>query len=370
MQHAICCEAKARFINPNPQSRMKKVTIYDLAKKINYSPSTISRALNDHKSISKKTIKTIKEAAKEMGYRPSSLAASLRNNRTNTIGIMISRINRPFISSLISGIEETARTAGYNVLISQSNDKFDNEVNNAKMLIDSQISGLVVSLAMETTDYSHFQQFVDNGTPIVFVDRVPEGFSSYHVVIDNYTAGYNATQHLIDQGCQRIAHFAGSQRRNVYSERKKGYMHALRDAGLAVDPGLIFEFGTLSFEEGKKATKELLRMKNPPDGIFSANDTAAVSAIAYAKSKGIRIPQDIAVIGFNDDPLASIFDPPLSTVSHPAMKMGEIAAKRILNHDQESMDDGVSEVTILKTEVIVRDSSNRQKLVQEAKQAG
>ncbi|WP_416440341.1 LacI family DNA-binding transcriptional regulator [Leeuwenhoekiella sp. A16] len=337
----------------------KEITIYDIAKALNYSPSTISRALNNNRSISKKTVKIIQDAAKEMGYRPNSLAASLRNNRSNTIGIMISRINRPFISSLISGVEERARKAGYNVIISQSNDKYENEINNAKALYDSRISGLVVSLAMETTDYGHFQQFVDQGIPIVFVDRVPENFTSYRVIIDNYSSGYMATKHLIEQGCKRIAHFAGAQHRNVYEERKKGYIEALTEYGLPIEEDLIVEFETLSFEEGKKATKTLLKMKNPPDGIFSSNDTAAVSAIMYAKKHGVRIPQDLAIIGFNDDPIASIVDPGLSTVTHPATKMGNISASRVLEHSTETYDESISEVTILNTKLVIRESSQR-----------
>src|SRR5690606_30375510 len=302
----------------------KEVTIYDLAKELNYSPSTISRALNNHKSISKKTIKLIKDAALEMGYRPSNLAAGLRNNKSNTIGVLISRINRPFMASLISGIEETARKEGYNVLISQSNDKYENEVSNCNDLYDSRITGLIVSLSMETVDTAHFQKFVEQGIPIVFVDRVPENFNSYKVVIDNYTAGYTATKHLIEQGCTRIAHFAGAQHRNIYEERKKGYLDALRDSGLPILEELIVHFKTLSFEEGTKATKKLLKLEAPPDGIFSANDTAAVSAVMCAKKLGVEVPDQLAVIGFNDDPIASIMQPSLSTVSHPASKMGAI----------------------------------------------
>ncbi|MEH6407778.1 MAG: LacI family DNA-binding transcriptional regulator [Leeuwenhoekiella sp.] len=337
----------------------KEITIYDIAKALNYSPSTISRALNDNRSISKKTVKAVKAAAEEMGYRPNSIAASLRNNKSNTIGIMISRINRPFIASLISGVEERARKAGYNVIISQSNDKYENEINNAKALYDSRISGLVVSLAMETTDFSHFQQFVDLGIPIVFVDRVPEDFISYRVVIDNYSSGYRATKHLIEQGCKRIAHFAGAQHRNVYSDRLKGYREALREFGLPIEDELIIEFKTLSFEEGTKATKKLLKMKNPPDGIFSSNDTAAVSAIIYAKKHGINVPQDLAIIGFNDDPLASIVDPGLSSVTHPAVKMGNLSAQRILDHSKDNYDENISEVTILTTKLVIRESSSR-----------
>lgn len=335
----------------------KEVTIYDLAKELNYSPSTISRALNNHRSISKKTIKLIKEAALEMGYRPNNLAAGLRNNKSNTIGVLISRINRPFMASLISGIEETARKEGYNVLISQSNDRYENEVSNCNALYESRVTGLIVSLSMETVDTAHFQKFIDQGIPIVFVDRVPENFNSYKVVIDNYTAGYSATKHLIDQGCTRIAHFAGGQHRNIYEERKKGYLDALRDSGLPILEELVVHFKTLSFEEGTKATKKLLKLEAPPDGIFSANDTAAVSAVMCAKKMGIEVPHQLAVIGFNDDPIASIMQPSLSTVSHPASKMGAISARRILNHSGHNYDSELTEITILGTEIIQRDSS-------------
>ncbi len=215
-------------------NKKKEVTIYDLAKALNYSPSTISRALNNHKSIGKKTIKKIQKTAEEFGYRPNTLAASLRNNSSKTIGIMISRINRPFIASLITGIEKAARNANYNVIITQSDDKYENEVNNAKALYDARIGGLIVSLGMETQDTSHFDQYVKQNVPIVFVDRVPENFNSYRVIIDNYAAGYRATKHLIEQGCKRIAHFAGAQHVNIYNLRKKGYLDALKEHGLEV----------------------------------------------------------------------------------------------------------------------------------------
>ncbi|MDT0648636.1 LacI family DNA-binding transcriptional regulator [Autumnicola edwardsiae] len=339
--------------------RKKEVTIYDLAKELKYSPSTISRALNNHKSISQKTTKEIQKIAGQLGYRPNSIAASLRNNKSKTIGILIARINRPFIASLISGVEETARKAGYNVIISQSNDKYDNEITNAKALYDSRVSGLVVSLGMETKDTKHFKQFVDQNIPIVFVDRVPAEFNSYRVIIDNYTAGYRATQHLIDQGCKRIAHFAGAQHLNVYKLRKKGYLDALRENNLEVAEDLIIDLETMSFEEGSEATKTLLNLPQPPDGLFSSNDTAAVSAILTAKAKGIKIPEELAIIGFNDDPMASVVEPALSTVSHPAMKMGEISAKRILDHSSKKLASDISEITMLDTEIIVRSSSNK-----------
>lgn len=347
--------------------KKKEVTIYDLAKKLKYSPSTISRALNNHKSISQKTIREIQAVAKELEYRPNTIAASLRNNKSKTIGIMISRINRPFVSTLISGIENAARKAGHSVLISQSNDSYENEVNNAKTLYDSRICGLIVSLGMETKDIAHFQQFVDQNIPIVFVDRVPENFNSYRVIIDNYAAGYRATQHLINEGCRRIAHFAGAQHLNVYNLRKKGYLDALRENNIPIDESLIVDLETMGFEEGKRSTRILLEMENPPDGIFSSNDTAAVSAIITAKEKGVRVPAELAVIGFNDDPISSIVDPPLSTVSHPAMKMGEICTQRILEHSRKNFDANISEITMLDTEIIIRKSSKKSANVLEEK---
>lgn len=340
-------------------SNKKEITIYDIARKLKFSPSTISRALNDHHSISKKTIATIKKTATELGYRPNTLAANLRNSKSNTIGIMISRINRPFIASLISGVEARARKAGYNVIITQSDDRYDLEVDNAKALYDSRISGLVTSLAMETTDYKHFEQFINQGIPVVFVDRVPQGFNTYYVIIDNYLASFRATEHLIEQGCKRIAHFSGAQHRNVYQLRRNGYVDALKKHNLPVEEDLIIHFNTLSFEEGRKITKRLLKRDNPPDGIFSANDTAAVSAIMYAKEVGIDIPGDLAIVGFNDDPIASIVDPALTTVSHPARKMGKLSAQLILEHSTKGDDKDFSEIKMLQTELIVRASSCR-----------
>lgn len=338
----------------------KVITIYDIAKKLNYSASTISRALNNQGSISKKTVKIIKDEAEKMGYRANSIAASLRSNNSKTIGVLIPRINRPFMSTLISGIEEQARKEGYNVIISQSNDNYETEVQNAKALFDLRISGLIASLAMETRDYKHFEQFLNQDTPVVFVDRVPKNFPSYQVVIDNYTASFNATKHLIDEGCKNIAHFAGTKHLSVYNDRRRGYEDALKEHNIVINKNLIITFETMSFEEGKKALKKLLKLDTPPDGIFSANDTAATGAMVYAKEQGISIPDQLAFIGFNDDIISSIVDPPLSTVFHPAEIMGKISARCILQHEENNNDiEKVSQVNILSTNLILRQSSQK-----------
>lgn len=338
----------------------KEVTIYDIANELKVSPSTVSRALKGHYSIGKETIKAVKKLADKRGYRPNTIAASLRNSKTNTIGVIISWINRPFVSSLISGIEQAANKEGFNVIISQSHDSFESEVANARALYDSRVGGLVVSLAMETKNYDHFRQFLQNDVPVVFVDRVAEELNSDIVVIDNFNAGFTATSHLIEQGCLRIAHIGGAQHRNVYAEREKGYLAALKQNNIPIDEELIFHSNVLSPEEGLRCAKHLFDLPNPPDGIFSANDTAAVSIIQYAKQKGIAIPDDLAIIGFNNDPVSTIIDPALSTMSHPAVDMGIIAAQQVLKH-RDNRDVVKSESIVLKTELIVRASTLRKK---------
>lgn len=341
---------------------MKKnndVTIYHIAERLGLATSTISRALKDHYSISEKTTRLVKDTALEMGFRPNVLAASLRNKKTKTIGVLITRINRPFLSSLISGIEEILQKAGYNTIIIQSNDSYKNEVNMTKVLYSNRVGGVICSLAMETQNTSHFQQFINSNIPLVFVDRVPKEIDTWRVMIDNYSAGYKATQHLIDQGCKRIAHYAGAQHRNVYSERKRGYLDALKDNNLVADKDLLVYFKILSYEESEIVTNRLLDLKNPPDGIFSSNDSTAVAAIKVAKKRNIRVPEDLAIIGFNNDPVSQIIEPPLSTVTHPAFEMGQASAQKILSLLESPVTDEVKEITFLNTEVLVRGSSKR-----------
>lgn len=339
--------------------KKREITIYDIANEMKVSPSTVSRALKDHPSIGKKTKKAIQNFATQNGYQPNIIAASLRNNKTNTIGVIISWINRPFISSLISGIEQAANKAGYNVIITQSHDSYENELANAQALFAGRVEGVVVSLAMETQKYSHFEQFIKSDIPVVFVDRVTEELNSDLVIIDNFNAGFKATEHLIDQGCTRIAHLGGSQERNVYFERQKGYIEALKKHNLSVDDNLIIH-SSLSAEDGHRSAEYLFNLETRPDGIFCANDTAAVSVIQSAKSRGIAIPEEIAVIGFNNDPISLIIDPQLSTISHPAVDMGIIAAKQVLKH-KEDKEIVKSETIVLKTDLLIRQSSLRKK---------
>lgn len=338
----------------------KDVTIYDIAKKLNLATSTISRALQDHHTISKKTIKKVKETAEKMGYVPNTLAAGLRGNKTKTIGVLIPTITQPFLSSLISGIEIAAQKSGYTVIIMQSHDSYEEEVNMAKALYSNRVSGVISSLAMETRDTSHFDQFISNNIPLVFVDRVPKDFNTFRVIIDNYAAGYKATKHLIDQGCTRIAHLtAGSEFGNLYNERKRGYLEALKDNNIPIDENLTVYLKAVTYEEGVKASNKLLDLNPIPDGVFASGDIIAVSAVQTAKKRGLKVPEDIAVIGFNNDPISQIIDPNISTITHPAEKMGKASADIILKNLKSAKKDDVKEITFLNTEVIIRESSKR-----------
>lgn len=336
----------------------KEVTIYELARELNVSPSTVSRALQDHHSIGKVTKDAVKNLAKIRGYRQNNLAASLRNKKSNTIGVIVPLINRPFIASLISGIEAEANQDGFRVIISQSLDSYRQEVANAQAIYASRVAGVISSLAIDTNNFDHFLQFSQHNIPVVFVDRVPENLEMALVVIDNFMAGYRATTHLIAQGCKRIAHIGGPKLRNVYDERQRGYLQALKENDLPIDESIIFNLDNMNAESGLEVTRHLSALAEKPDGIFAANDTTAVSAIQLAKSILWQVPQDLAIIGFNDDPVASIIEPALSTVSHPAMEMGKVAARQVLSNQDENVIIQ-SQKIVLKTELIIRQSSLR-----------
>ena len=343
----------------NQKEKPTEVTIYHLAERLGLATSTISRALKNHHSIGKKTIEKVKKTAEEMGYRPNNLAASLRSKKTKTIGVLVPTITQPFLSSLISGIEITAQKAGYNVVIMQSHDSYKEEVNMAESLYSSRVSGIICSIGMQTLNTDHFNLFIENHIPLVFVDRVPKTFNTFRVVIDNYAAGYKATKHLISQGCVRIAHLTAGSEFSIYHERKRGYIDALKEANLPVEDELIIKLKAVTYEDAEIACNKLLSLKKRPDGIFAPGDILGVSAIQCAKKRGIKVPEELAVIGFNDDPISRIIDPNLSTITHPASKMGQASAEIILKNLKSSVEDEAREITFLNTEVLVRESSKR-----------
>jgi LacI family transcriptional regulator len=295
--------------------------------------------------------------AQEMGYQHNKFAANLRQKRTRTLGVIIPRIDSHFMSSVISGMEKVANNSGYQLLISQSEESATLEEANIQALFSSRVDGLLVSLSFETKNQDAFRNVFRKDMPLVFFDRVFECNNCVSVVIDNYRAGYEATKHLIDQGCRRIVHVGGSMNRNVYNDRYRGYRQALADRSLDYDDRMLI-LTDLSDDSGEVIVRQLLGNGTMPDGIFTANDTSAVSLICELKKKGYRVPEDVAVVGFNDDPVSRIVEPNLTTVHYPGRAMGEVAASTMIRILEGTQYEKVNSI-ILTHELIVRESSLR-----------
>ena len=268
--------------------RERDITIYDLASKLNISPATVSRGLKDHPAIKKTTKKKIFDLAKEMGYRSNNFASNLRMQRTNTIGVIVPRLNSNFMSMSIAGIENVANKEGYNLIISQSMESFKKEIANAETMFNNRVDGLIVSLAYDTENIDHFEPYFKKQVPIIFFDRVVEHKNCTNILIDNRKAGYEATKHLIEQGCKRIVHITALPKRNVYVDRLKGYKEALADNNIEFKSEYLL-IGNLSMEAGADAAEVIMKMEPMPDAVFAANDNAAIGCMLALKKAGLQI---------------------------------------------------------------------------------
>jgi len=337
-------------------SNKTEITIHDLARKLNISASTVSRALNDNPRISQKTRDKIKAAALALGYQPNSIASNLRNRKSNTIGIVVPLINRHFFSSVISGVEDVAFAAGYNVVISQSNDEFEKEQRIVRSMFSNRVDGLIISIAMKTTQFEHLKLFTGKKVPLVFFDRIVREINADRVVVDDFNGGYKVTKHLIEQGCKRIAHLTGPLNLQTYTDRKKGYTDALHDHGLPVNEELII-VNNLTRADGLMAIQQLLGLENRPDAIFCGNDTTALSAISHLKEVGIRVPEEIAIVGFSNEPFSEVVTPSISTIKQPGFEMGQKAAQMLIKQIENKERTEIFETVTMPTELIIRESS-------------
>jgi len=337
--------------------RSNQITIKDIARILGISPSTVSRALKDHPDINIDTKKAVNELALKLRYQPNAVALSLKNSRSNTIGIIIPEIVHYFFSSVISGIEDVASQRGYTVIICQSNERFAREVANARALLSHRVDGILISISKETNSFDHFVNLQESGIPLVFFDRIAPGINADQVIIDDIDASYNATRHLIETGCKRIAHFAGPQGLVIGRDRLQGYLNALTEVGLPIDNRLIIEADT--FEKARNTVMEMLDAGIVPDGIFAVNDMTAIGAMQTILKRGYKIPADISIVGFSDGYLSGITDPHLSSVDQHGYEMGTTAAEilfqRILSEETEF----IPEIKILKADLIVRGSSEK-----------
>lgn len=340
---------------------MKKsgqVTIKDLAKELNISVSTVSRALKDFPGISPATKKAVTELANKLNYRPNAIALSLRNQKTNVIGVVIPETVHFFFSTVISGIEDEAMQDGYNVMICQSNESYEREADCIDSLISARVDGLLVAISRETEDLAHLQKVVEGGTPMVFFDRLVEGMNAPSVIIDDYQGAYDAVEHLIQQESHCIIHLAGPDNLIIGRKRKEGYISALEDHGIPIDEGNIIECRNGTLEEAEEAMTSILESDKAVDAVFANNDMAALGALKAVKNAGLNSPQDIAIIGFSNWQFSSLVDPGLSSVSQPGYEIGREAARLILA-EINSNEKASNQVSILDTELVIRESSSR-----------
>jgi LacI family transcriptional regulator len=339
-------------------SRAKEVTIYDLARELNISIATVSRALKDDPVVSKKTRKRIAELAEVMGYRSNHFARNLRTQRTDTIGVIVPRLNSYFMSTVIAGIESVANSEGYNLIISQSSESGEKEKASAKTMFNNRVDGILVSLAYDTDDFIHFEAFTKKNIPLIFFDRVDDNKDCTCILINNKKAAYEATTHLISQGCRRIVYITATPKRNVYIDRLRGYKEALADQHIPFRDDYVL-ISNLSQESGAEAAVQITQMKPLPDAVFVANDNCAVGCMVSLKQAGIRIPEDIAFAGFNNDPVSTVVEPNLTTINYPGYEMGQVAARNLIDHLNGTANIRATNTIILRSELVIRQSSCR-----------
>ena len=337
-----------------------RVTIKDLAKRMNLSVSTISRALHNHPSIGAETTREVWKLAKQLGYFPNSVASNLRRRKTNMIGVIVPRIDITFHSYVISGVEEVAYKMGYNVTIYQSRDSLEREMAITTILQTNMVAGIIACLALETRNCSHFSRFNSLKVPLVFYDRVSNDLEASKVIIDDFDAASRVTQHLIDTGCRKIAHIAGCQTTSIFASRHEGYRAALLRNNLPYDPAMVCCTSNLTYEEGAKCARKLLKLPELPDGIFCANDYTAIGAIQVIKKSNLKIPDDIAVAGFSNYPVSTIIEPALTTIDDRAFEMGKTAARMLIRQIEERDANIASETIVIRTDLIVRESTRRE----------
>ena len=298
------------------------VTINDIAKELQTTPATVSRALNNHRSISEAKKKLIVETAEKMNYRRNTVASSLRLGHTKVLGVIIPSAEINFFGRVVHGIESKASLSGYNVIIFQSNELRDYEVRGIETLLSARVDGIMVSIAKDTAEYSHFLLAKNSKTPIVFFDRVNDDLGINSVTVNDNHGAYLATQHLIDQGYRRIAHISGPHHMKIFNDRLKGYMGALQANNIKVDFDLIMH-GNVSVEAGRDAISRFMKLDNPPDAVFAVEDFTALGSVKELKDRQIRIPHEFGVIGFANEAFGEHITPTLSTIDQQTIQMGE-----------------------------------------------
>lgn len=333
-----------------------QVTIVDIAKELNLSKSTVSRALTGHPSVNAVTRQAVLELAEKLDYQRNMLAISLITQKTNTIGIIVPEFISSYFPNVTIGAQEIATKAGYNTVICQSNETYETEVANTKVMLSNQVDGVLVSITKETKNFDHLKIFQRKGIPIVFFNRVCDEMDVPKVIVDDFDGAFRAVSHLIERGRKRIAHLSGPPSLKISEKRLNGYKAALRKNNIELDDDLVIPYD-LNLDMVHIYVTHLLNLPDPPDAIFAISDPTAIEIIQVVKKKGLKVPEDIAVVGFSNDFASGLIHPSLTTVSQPVKEIGRTAAQLLIDQINRDVTEWKSIIRVLKTELIVRESS-------------
>ncbi len=333
----------------------QQVTLSDIAGALGVTPSTVSRALAGNLRVSAATRQRVLKMADEMGYQPNVLAASLRRGTSDTVGMVVPRINRHFFSHVISGVEALLNPGGFNLLICQTHELLSQEKRALRTLLNNRVGAIIISHSVETRSFEHLLEVVESGIPLVQFDRAAPVIPGVRIVNDNFSGALGATRHLIKNGCKNIVHLAGALHVNVYKERFDGYRYALEEAGTPYEPSLVVE-NCITQETGREGIERIFS-NYPVDGIFSAGDYSALGALNWLKNHAVKVPDEVRVVGFANEPFAEFIEPSLSSVEQNAFEMGNQIAGVIMSHlRNEEVAAGEIQVPV---RLIVRESSGR-----------
>lgn len=334
---------------------MAQITLKDIAKALNLSASTVSRAMRDNPAISAKTRLKVKEYAKKHKYKPNLLALQLKTNKNNTIGVVVPEIVHYFFSTVLDGIQQEAEKEGYNLLITHSKENYEREVRSVETLLEARVCGILISQSKTTSSYDHFQDIIDNSVHLVFFDRICTGINTDKVVVDDYAGAYNAVEHLIKTGCTRIAYLGSTSQMPISNNRRMGYEDALKKHKLPVDKNLMKVCDTA--DQAIQIVPKMLESEVVPDAFFCINDEVGATCIQIAKSLGFGVPEDISVCGFTNSYITDITYPRLTSVDQHGIEMGKVAARLLINRiERKEIKDGIVS-RLIKTELVVKEST-------------
>ncbi len=334
----------------------KKATIKDIANVLNISPAAVSKALHDDSRISEKTKKAVRQVAKNLNYQPNHLASALRKGKSHLVGVIVPRTNSNFFSSVIQNIEEVLNKEGYNIIITQSNESYKKECNNIDTLLFTQVDGIIASMANETVNLDYYEKVKSKGIPLILFDRGENDLNVDYIGINDYDSSHMIVEHLVNQGCKRIAHIGGFKHTRIYNNRIRGYVDAIKKHNLPLDNELIIE-SSLTTKDGRLKMQQLLDLKNRPDAVYVAGDYAALGALQVLNEQNIKIPEDMALVGFGDEPFTGMVTPTISSINQHSAEIGQRAAHTFLEHAKKNVITQSLNKQILDAELVIRASS-------------